>query len=173
MIDTLVAYAPNGARPLAYVVRPEWVWVHCDVPGCEGFAIEARANITNAERDWLNEQCDAMSAFQTEYLATPAPEREAKYGDDSPLRREWALAAPLVRDWNAVGLDAETGEERPIPPPAVGGPDVFLCIFPVQSQWIMSTVLMSYRLGKPLKSLLAGRGRSPRTDAVGSDAVPN
>lgn len=40
-------------------------------------------------------------------------------------RAIWAAIAPSVVGWNVIGVDAETGEERLLPPPAEAGPEIF------------------------------------------------
>lgn len=54
----------------------------------------------------------------------------------------YALIAPMVRDWNLMGDvvewdgETETRHRRPVPPPAVAGPEVFEIIDHMQTLWI-------------------------------------
>lgn len=156
---------PNG-RPAPFVIKHTRRWVECDDPAYEGFAIYVSAQITNAEREVLADAHDAIMRYETtEYpKLVAAATKEGKGAEvESPREREMRLIAPLVFDWNAVGL-TDAGDEAPIPPPAVGGPAVFSLIFPDQYDWIVRAVLLGYRTGKGAGSWQGGsrRGSGPQ-----------
>jgi hypothetical protein len=138
----------DGNRPAPFAVLPRWTWEHCDVPGYEGFAIFVVANLTNRDREDLNEKHDAIVRRQVEWFDLSPEERAAS---PSPRRMEQELIAPYIRDWNAVGLDAD-GNEAALPAPAVAGPDVFEAIYPEMYDWIVRHVLLGYRTGKGVGS---------------------
>lgn len=131
---------PNG-RPAPFVVHEQWDWITCDRPGLTGFAILVRTSLTNQERDALIEQHNAIIEYREAQNALPENERNH---DDTPRDREWRMLAPLIREWNAVGIDAETGEQRPLPPPALAGPAAFEAMLFDASSWMMEVVVYGY-----------------------------
>lgn len=154
-----------GERPAPFSVADRWEWVACDdedYPELAGFAVEVRTSITNREQEDLLERHNAVLDFNAEWLGLdPAARARHDADGDTPRDREWALLAPLVRDWNAVGLDAE-GNEAAVPPPAVGGPGSFMAVPAGAVSWITRVVLLGYRAtGK------AGGWRPPATRGSG------
>jgi hypothetical protein len=135
-------------RPAPFAVLPRWSWEHCDVPGYEAFAVYVVRNLTNRDREELNEAHDGIVRAQVEWFALTPEERASR---PTPRRMEQELIAPYVKDWNATGLD-EDGKERPLPPPAEAGPDVFEAIYPEMYDWIVRHVLLGYRTGKGVGS---------------------
>ncbi len=127
-----VTITPNGSAPPPFR-QQRWEWVHCDTPGYEGFAIEARSNLTIGEREQFRAELDRIDAL-----------------DDAKDPELYALLSPHIRAWNAVGVDVLTGEDAPIPAPADGGPDVFQLIDPPQVSWIVLVTCLGYRVGKGL-----------------------
>lgn len=110
----MVAASPNGtAHGYLPSLRPRWRWVEFDdgeAGDGEPFRAEIRTNLTWAEIDELAEAERFVDV--------------------------WARLAPYVRAWNALGIDAETGEPAPVPPPAVAGPDAFRCIDAELTAWL-------------------------------------
>jgi hypothetical protein len=142
----------DGQRPAPFRMADKKEWIACDQPGLEGFAVLVRTSVTNAEQDELRERFRANAAYQEAYFAAPAPERDR---DDTPRRRELALVAPYVLDWNAVGVGSD-GDEKPLPPPAVAGPDAFECVTPDAERWIVQVVLLGYHATGKAGSWRAG-----------------
>lgn len=128
-------------RPAPYTMAPRLAWMCSDEEGLEGFCIHARRDITIREREDLLEQHGAIAEYEVEYLRRDKPDRDI---EDTPRRREMALIAPWVQDWNAVGLDAG-GNEIPIPAPGNAGPDAFLAIDNAAYDWIVKHLLLGYR----------------------------
>lgn len=128
-------------RPAPHSFAPRYEWERCDAEGLEGFAIYVRRGITNREREELNDAHQKIVEYEVAYVASDPKKRDH---DDTPRRREMTLIAPLIRDWNAVGIDAD-GNEAQIPPPSEAGPDAFLAIEPEAYDWIVRHVLLGYR----------------------------
>lgn len=139
-------------RPVnPYVVRRENRWIVCeDADGPQGFAIKVRQYLTNAERDDLVTDTNEIHRYSADYLTASIEERpalEERHGG-TPRDLEWRHLAPYILEWNAAGETAK-GDVEPIPPPAEGGPDVFLLITPEQYSWIYAIVVRGYRsMGK-------------------------
>lgn len=135
--------AANGSgRPAPYRIW-QYGW-HCS---SDGFCIEARSNLSLKERDDFLEADDAITAYSKEWIETPDEERDH---EDTPRRRQIELLLPYIRDWNAVGIDAVTGEEKPLPSPAVAGIDAFQLITADQGVWVITEITNAYRWGKGL-----------------------
>lgn len=60
----------------------------------------------------------------------------------------WERLAPYVRTWNALGRDATTGEIVLVPPPAAGGPEVFMAINAAQTDWLLDKVRTAHLGGE-------------------------
>lgn len=135
-------------RPAAFRVSDRWEWITCDdaeFPELAGFAVEVRTSITNREQEDLQDAHNAILDYNAEWLRMePAERAKADAANDTPRDREWALVAPMVRDWNAVGLDPD-GNDVPIPPPAEAGPQTFMAVPAPAVAWITRVTLMGYR----------------------------
>jgi hypothetical protein len=98
-------------RPAPYRVADRKEWIVCDEPGLDGFAILVRTSITNAEQQALVDEYNRITGPYSEaWDALPPEERDM---EQSPWRKEKALIAPYVHDWNAVGVNGK-GKETPI-----------------------------------------------------------
>lgn len=118
--------------------------IDCDEPGYEGFWIKVRAGISNDERDALREARREGLEYNIAYLNMEPVERAAiDASGDTPRRREFALAAPFIVGWNAVG-ETDAGEEKPLPPPAEAGPDIFACVPVDIFIWMFQLVVDGY-----------------------------
>jgi hypothetical protein len=62
----------------------------------------------------------------------------------SPREYQRELIAPYIYDWNAQGLNNDTGETEPIPAPREYGPDVFDFIGETEFQWLAYVILGGY-----------------------------
>jgi len=131
--------------PAPFSVAPRYRVACCDVAGYEGFCVEARSNLTLAERDGFLRDWGAVWGYHAAYLDRPAEERDPH---DTPRRRMNVLLAPYIRAWNATGIVAATGDEAPLPAPAEGGPDVLDLIEPPMREWIVETIGNGYVTGK-------------------------
>ncbi len=169
-IDTPVAISPNGSRPAPFRMRASWRWECCDTPGYDGFCIEARTNLTNAERDALDHANDEIVAYSKMWEATPEEERD---DDDTPFKRQLAMIAPFIREWNVMGISAVTGEDTPVPPPAEGGAAVYdLIEFPM-SAWLRTAVLNGFLSGHGLNYYAIALRRLREAKSAGSDGAPS
>lgn len=153
-------------RPAPHSFAPRYGWEHCDVEGLEGFAIYVRRGITNREREDLNEAHQAIVEYEVAYVKSDPKKRDH---DDTPRKREMALIAPFIKDWNAVGLDAD-GNDAPIPAPADAGPDAFLAIEPEAYDWIVRHILLGYRASGKAGGWGVASPRSAAPRPAGSDA---
>lgn len=159
-----------SGRPAPYRIAPRPEWIRCDLEGHEGFAILAPRDVTNAERDELQRRHQAeVVEYELAYYKRPAAKRDP---EDTPRRREQALVAPFVLDWNAVGLDGE-GNEVPLPAPAAAGPEIFGALYVQLYQWIVRVVLMGYRATGKAGSWSAPSAPSPRPTPGGSGGDPS
>lgn len=101
-----------------YIRRPRYTRVECDwdglkpEDGAEPLWIEVKESNTWDEVDDM-----AMTPEQT-------------------YAERWAVIAPYIRSWNAMGLDAESGEMAPLPPPAEAGPSIFSALDRMVFIWI-------------------------------------
>lgn len=106
--------AAAGYLPAA---RPRYRWVECEFTrggdGEEPFRADVRCNLTWGEIAELE---------------------EIKGRSWADL---WALMAPLVREWNALGLDPD-GAAVPVPAPAEAGPDAFAAIDASLTLWLLN-----------------------------------
>ena len=111
--DATTMPAAAGYLPAA---RPRYRWVECEftrgADGDEPFRALVRSNLTWGEIADLE---DVRSRTWTEL---------------------WALMAPYVAEWNALGRDPD-GNALPVPPPAEGGPDAFRAIDASLTLWLM------------------------------------
>lgn len=132
------ATAPVGYLPSA---RPRWRWIECawtsGADDEELFRAEVRSNLTWGEID----QIDLSGALTYNEL--------------------WQVIAPHVRAWNALGIDAETGEVAEVPPPATAGPDAFRAIEPALTMWIAQQLRLVHLGGDERGKGSARRDPSP------------
>jgi hypothetical protein len=136
-------HATNGLeRPAPFRFGERREWVACDIAGMEGFAILLRTSITIGEQRDLVARYRDIRVYAGEVWDELA--EDARDFAESPHMRERALIAPFVLDWNAEGINAETGEYEPLPPPIEAGPAVFDCIEPEALDWVFSIVLVGY-----------------------------
>lgn len=155
-----------GERPGPFRVHDRWEWVECtaddkDYADVIGLAIEVRTTITNREQQELQDRHDEVIRYEAEFGAMEPADKAKVPEDDRPWARQRRLIAPLVRGWNAQGLDAD-GNEVDLPPPAEAGPDAFEAISWTAELWITNVVLWGYRVtGK------AGGRRVPSTPTSG------
>lgn len=84
------------------------------------------------------------------------------FGGDVVWRNAWEAIAPYVIDWNAEGLDVETGDYAPLPPPAQAGPEVFEQTPKAVTTWLVLELKMGPLRGPDPKGLK----RSDDTDAI-------
>lgn len=141
-----IAPPANGAgRP-----APFRIWQYGWTCSSDGFCIEARSNLSLKERDDFIDAEEAIFQYSEAWVKAQAEDPGSVDQEDTPRRRRLALIAPFIRDWNAVGVDVTTGDEAPIPSPAVAGVDAFQLITLDQGVWIMETISTAYRLGKGL-----------------------
>lgn len=134
--------------PNPYVIQRvnKWITVEDEASDLAGMAIKVRAAITNAERDDLITEFNAVNAYSREYIKADLKEREkleTKHGG-SPRDIEWSMLAPYIIEWNIQAENAN-GEVAPVPAPADGGPAVFALITPEAYSWIYECVLLGYR----------------------------
>jgi hypothetical protein len=98
----------------------------CDFPGLEPdegsdpLVVSLRINLDFETIDTIP---DPFVTTNGRVFANPTPELAA-------------AIAPFVVAWNAVGTDAETGDEVQLPPPAEAGPDVFRAVDPFVQCWV-------------------------------------
>lgn len=128
-------------RPAPYSMGPRLAWMCAEDEGLEGFCIHARRDITIREREELLEQHGKIAEYEVEYLRRDRGERDV---EDTPRRREMALLAPWIKEWNATGIDAD-GNDAPIPAPAEAGPEAFMAIDNAAYDWIVRHLLLGYR----------------------------
>lgn len=131
----------------SFIVNRQEVWITCeDENGPKGLSIKVRKDITNRERDDLNDYYrENIADYQAEWeKLTPDERLQTDADGETPRDREWRLLADYVLDWN---IEAETpdGEIAPVPSPADGGAAVFELITPEAIGWILRVVLMGYR----------------------------
>jgi hypothetical protein len=128
-------------RPAPHSFAPRLEWQCSDVEGLEGFCVLARRGITIREREDLMTAHRKIVEYEVEYLRPDAEERDPV---DTPRRREMALVAPWIADWNAMGLDEE-GNEVQIPAPSEAGPEAFMAIDNAAYDWIVRHLLLGYK----------------------------
>lgn len=133
----------HGYLPAA---RPRYRWVTCDWtdssddPDGEPFRARIRCNLTWGEIDGI----DLVGSLTFTDL--------------------WAILAPHVIEWNALGRDAVTGEIVPVPPPAVAGPSAFHAIEAGLTLWLATQIKTAHLGGEE-------RGKGVSTPGV-SDERP-
>lgn len=113
--------------------------------GKEPFKATIRTNLTFAELDALPE-----SSF------------------DLLFSDAQAAIAPYVVAWNLEGVDAATGEETVLPPPAEAGPEIFEAInseedMQLITTWIFATIKNIHRGGPERKKELRRSSATPAT----------
>ena len=137
--------------PNPYVIRKVNRWINADEESdLAGLAIKVRQYITNAERDILVEESNAIRLFSAEYLKADLDAREALEAEKggTPRDLEWRFLAPYILEWN-VQAENDAGEVVPVPAPADGGADVFALIPPEAYSWMYDIVIRGYRaMGK-------------------------
>ena len=117
---------PDGFYHSAQYLRMECDWPGlAPMEGCAPLWAEINATLTF-------DQCEAI----------PDP-WNTNFGD---LYRH---ICPHVRAWNARGIDQETGELRPIPPPAEIGADAFRAVRPAVLVWLGVTLKWMHLAGGP------------------------
>lgn len=87
-------------------------------------------------------------------------------GPDATFLQIMQGIAPYVLAWNALGIDSDTGELAPIPPPCEGGEDSLRAVDVDVSVWLLQT----------LKQVHIGDGGPQRKNskpASGLSAVPS
>lgn len=118
--------------------------------------------------DWLDAE-EGHEPFWAELVCSLTPDEvdSIPIGDGVTLLETWQGIARYVRAWNALAFDSQTGELRPVPPPAEIGPDAFRVVDSVIGPWIAIT----------LKRIYLGIGDSDRpkgsTPPASTDATPN
>lgn len=132
--------APVGYLPSA---RPRYRWVECAWTAGEDdgdlFRAEIRSNLTWGDIDAI----DLSGALS--------------YAD------LWALMAPHVRAWNALGVNVETGETEPVPAPMDAGPEAFRCLEPAMTLWLASQLRTVHLGGDEREKKSATPADSPET----------
>jgi hypothetical protein len=123
MTDTATADAP--ATLAGFVGRGRYRRVECDwfepVEGAERLFAEIRADIPFGVLD------------------------DIPLGGDESYNDLWDAIGPMVRAWNALGLDIRTGEYRPVPPPAEIGREAFAAVDPLIGIWLGQMLKQTYR----------------------------
>lgn len=137
----------EGRPASGFVVTRQFAWFECeDEDGAKGLAVKVRKNITNKERDELNEYyVEHIVKYQADWLKLTDDEREeidAK--GDTPRDREWKLLADYIEDWNAQAED-DDGKVHELPSPKAAGPVVFELVTKDVVDWCLKTVLYGYR----------------------------
>lgn len=124
--------------------RPRYRWIEYAAGvdgGGEPLRAEIRTNLTWGEIDSLNEA--------------------------TIFAEVWERLAPHVRAWNALGIDAVTGEATPAPPPMEAGPDAFKAIDAEATLWLLAELRTAHLGGEERKKDAPALARSP---APASDA---
>lgn len=131
--------AAAGYLPAA---RPRYRRVECEftrgAEGAEPFWAEIRSNLTWGEISALE---DVRSKRWTDL---------------------WALMAPYVAEWNALGLDPD-GNALPVPPPAEAGPDAFQAVDASLTLWLLGELRQVHLGGEE-----RGKGSAGRESSDGS-----
>lgn len=164
----------------SFVVVERTVRLIADDPQFGGFEVDVRSNLAGFERERLIAGLDEIDEAQAaivarseadakriddEYAAAVDANRAAaelarraatdrmitQISRDIEATRvhRLPLIAPYIHAWNAYEPDGQGGYTE-IPPPRVGGVDVFDRITPPMVQWLVSAVLQGYRSGKGL-----------------------
>jgi len=147
MTDNVTELRPTAAAGYLPAARPRFRWVECEftrgADGAEPFRADIRCNLTWGE---ISELEDVGSKKWTDL---------------------WALMAPHVREWNALGLDPD-GNAAPVPAPAEAGPDAFRAIDAGLTLWLL-TQLREVHLGGEERG--KGSAAPGSSDAATSDAA--
>lgn len=137
----------SDGRGTPFVINKVNIWIECeDDDGPKGLRIKVRRDITNRERDDLNEWYRTeVGDYQREWLNYDAEKRAQTDADqDTPRDREWTMLASYILDWN-IEAENTDGEIVAVPAPADGGPDVFHLVTKDAIDWMMKVVLVGYR----------------------------
>ena len=136
----------EGRPAKGFVVTRQYVWLKCeDEDGALGLEVKVRKNITNRERDELNEYYNEhIVEYQKQWLAMTDEEREKVNAEgDTPRDREWNMLAGYIEDWNAQAED-DDGKIVDLPAPK-DNPAVFELVTKDAIDWCMRAVLYGYR----------------------------
>lgn len=182
--------SPNGPYPV-FAIERIYTWVDCDLPGYEGFRIEARLDLKNREREALlrcigeiDVERDQIWARSKAKLTELGKKREAaiEAGETEAVEKLNGQMTALVEKTAAMhdttaaripelvcpyirrwnaGTYDDDGNEVDAPPPAVAGVEAFEAITPRLTTWVVKTCLEVYRGGKSWPTL--------RTNAVRSE----
>jgi hypothetical protein len=167
----LFAQSPNGygEPPPPYRVADKKEWIVCDEPGMEGFAIQVRTNITNAEQREVASHHDWIAGVYTrEWEEIPVEDRDMT---KAPRELERKQLAPFIYGWNAEGRDPKTGEWGLLPPPVEAGPEVFDSITDEMTTWMIRVVIVGYMVTGKVRRL---KTRStPTGDTSAEDQTPD
>jgi hypothetical protein len=162
---------PSGRT--RFVLRDEYVWVSCPVPGLEELQVEVRRTLTNGEVESIKQAMDEFVASQRDFLAESmriAREADAAGASDDAEERIRSLElareadrrgreqgdrthralleqiAPHIRAWNGG-----TDEDEDAPPPAEAGVEAFRWVNRAVEEWLVSDILNGVlRQGKAL-----------------------
>lgn len=137
----------DGRPASGFVVTRQFVWLTCeDEDGAKGLSVKVRKNITNRERDDLNEHYrEYIIEYQKQWLEMTDEERaEVDENDDTPRAREWRMLADYIEDWNAQAED-DDGNIVDLPAPKVAGAQIFELVTKDAVDWCMRSVLYGYR----------------------------
>lgn len=171
---TGVALFPPADRPTPpggfFAVPHRYEWIECELEGFEGFAIYVRTSITNAEQRILTEQHDEIVTYYDTFFKLPPEDRDYS---DGPREREKVLMAPLIVDWNAKAINAETGELELMEPPSVAGPGQLDAIYDEMVNWMLRTVLGGYVLTGKAVAWKPRRERGGTTPETPADPEPS
>ena len=132
-----------------------------DVAAPVGF--RGKPRYRRVECDWLEPEEGADKLYAIVRADLPLGIlRTMPYGNGATYTELWGFLAPHVSEWNALAMDAETGEYRPAPAPAEAGPDVFAFVDPVISDWLAFVIKTTYKgIVDPKASSESGTGQSP------------
>lgn len=131
-----------------FVINKVHVWIECeDDDGPKGLAIKVRKDLTNRERDELNDHYREHVVEYEKAWRELSPEERAKTDadGDTPRDREWQILAAYILEWN-VQAETPAGALEDVPSPADGGPAVFELVTKDALDWMMNVVLNGYRI---------------------------
>lgn len=142
--DEIIAEAIAQHPPL---IRDEFPAV---IPDPDGFYHSAQ---------YIRIECDWPGLAPLEGCAPLWAELNATltFADSEQIPDPWQTTfgelyryvCPHVRAWNARGIDRESGELRPVPPPAEIGPDAFRVVRPLILVWLAFTLKTLHLGGGP------------------------
>lgn len=106
-----------------------------------GFIAQRTRVVTTDQRS-----ADGFDPFQATIVSslTFAERDQFTLNDTITYQEIFNRSAPYVLAWNAVGLNAETGEVEPVPPPADAGPDAFRLVDPAIALFLFSKLREVY-----------------------------